>query len=131
MRTVFRIFGLCSVLLIIGLAIGCDDVHGSVSVKGKNLKKVDLEVTVSGGFRFLRPEAVSEPKYTITLDGYPYNRVLLNASLISTNFSGDQPISTITPMQLVAGSQVPIVISVGPNAYSYSTTIVTASNLPS
>lgn len=123
--------------ILMGVSFGCDtDTKGSLKVKGGNHQKISYEVGGSFGVRFLAPGG-SHPEYTLIVEGYPYNRLLLKATMVP-NISVDALVvagtttSTVTgtPMTLTAGTLIPMVVTVGSDVFSYTAALSTISSLP-
>lgn len=119
-----------AVVLAIGLSTGCDTViHGSAKVTGGTHRQVKYDIQLGGGFSFLHPGG-SHPVYSLVVDGYPYNRLLVEASYVSNSPDPVTDQSTVTPMQLAVGTQIPMSVSVGPDVYTYTAVLTYVSSLP-
>ncbi|HLO67155.1 MAG TPA: hypothetical protein VK188_09070, partial [Holophaga sp.] len=123
---------LYSVLAIAGLlaaSIACT-IHGSVELKGSNTGHINYKVTGSVGFSFSIVGSTGNPvspEYTLDFQGYPYNRVVLNANNLVTNSDGTV---TSVPVQLAVGSQFPVTININGFVKTYTTTILAVTGLP-
>jgi len=116
-----------AVIGFLGISMAC--VHGTVEVSGSNHGHVQYKVELKGGICFISASSgsISTPQYSIDIQGYPYNRIVLIAGTVTTDENG---IATTTPMALAAGSQFPATITVGSYSKTYATTISTGSGLP-
>ncbi len=117
-----------AIIGLLGICTACDsETGGDATISGSNHGHVDYDAHLHVKFRFLAP-GTPTPNYSIRVQGYPYNRILLMASLVSTNSSDGT--STTTPMQLIAGSQFPVTVTIAGFSQTYTTTIVTNSAFP-
>lgn len=128
-----RYLGALAGLCLLGLTVGCDT-SGEAQLKGSNHGNIKYDVKIRVKFQFLMPAADGsgstsnvESQYALDFQGYPYNRVVLTANNVAINSDGS---TTITPMQLLVGSQFPVTVATTGLNKVYTTTIETSSDLP-
>lgn len=113
--------------ITLGLSVGCEGFGGEISLTGNQhqirINKIQFKYSFSFDMIGVPADLSPQPELNLVIDGYPYNRLILEAN---TRVPGA---STTTPMELGTGNIIPISIQVGPQTLLYQGRLATLSTL--
>lgn len=119
---------IATMAIALGLVVGCEGTAGGkATASGGTRRSIKYKVDLYAGIRFIAAGSPI-PNYNLIVQGYPYNRLLVQAYYTATDPSGE--VVTTTPMQLTPGTQIPLTVTVGGQPFEYIATLTTLSSQP-
>lgn len=113
--------------ITLGLSVGCEGFGGEMSFSGNQhqirINKIQFKYSFSFDMVGVPANLSPQPELNLVIDGYPYNRLILEAN---TRVPGE---SSTSPMDLGTGAIIPITIQVGPQTLLYQGRLATLSTL--